>query len=68
MLGKPKFKLGDSVKFLLDGNWVGGTVYIVDSFGTFEQNSEPSYDIMAQRNGEPCLFKHLPESSVQPAE
>ena len=81
MLGKPKYKLGDTVSFrykpgnelvqlknLKDEYIVTGSVYIVDAYGTFEQNEEPSYDVMVVSGelpiGYPCLFKHLRESGI----
>ena len=46
-----------------------GHVYIVDAYGTFEQNEESSYDIMVD-DGDfpieyPCLFKHIRESRLK---
>ena len=76
MIGKPKFKLDDKVQFDIVDNrdfpnekyTLKGTVYIVDAYGTFEQNEEPSYDIMVEEGdypiGYPCLFKHIIESEV----
>ena len=71
MLGKPKYKRGDLVEFelLVDGRIVSlfGEIFIVDAFGTFEQRSEVSYDIMVEKShftGGPCLYKHIEESRV----
>lgn len=71
MLGMPKYKKDDSVTFKFTRRGqdivITGKVYIIDPFGTFDQNEEVSYDIMApdpQRNGEMCLFKHVPESYI----
>lgn len=70
MLGKPKFKVGDSVAFKIKGEekefLINGEVFIVDAYGTFEQKEEPSYDIMAEESHfnkeQPCLYKHIRES------
>lgn len=69
-LGYPKYKVDDTVYFNFvdkNGNTIKltGKVYIVDAYGTFEQNEEPSYDIMAYDfNGQNCLFKHIRESGL----
>ena len=45
MLGKPKYKYGDTVKFkVTEELYKVGTIEIVDSLGTFDQKKEPSYD------------------------
>lgn len=75
MLGKPKFKLDDKVKFDIkykDKTYtLFGTIYIIDAYGTFEQNEEVSYDIMVKEGDFPielpCLFKHIRESEVEKA-
>lgn len=66
MLGKPKFNYGDKVQFTLsDGTTYKGSVYIIDRFGTFEDNTDVSYDIMVDDyNGKQCLFKHISERIV----
>lgn len=63
MLGQPKFKYKDKVQFTVGNDTLVGEVYIIDSYGTFFQNEEPSYDVMVPsiENGE-CLHKHLRES------
>ena len=68
MRGKPQFKIGDYVQFTLpkEGTF-HGKVYIVDSYGTFEDPSDVSYDIMVDEYGpkkEQCLFKHITEKLV----
>lgn len=68
MKGKPKFKVDDRVFFTLknEGTFYG-SIYIVDSYGTFEDPSDVSYDIMVDEYGpkkEQCLFKHITESLV----
>ena len=62
MLGEPKYKYGDIVTFMYDGIEKIGYVYIVDRYGTFEQDEEPSYDIMVEKDN--CLYKHCRESLV----
>ena len=71
MIGRPKFKEDDNVFFTIRDNnqdiTIHGSVYIVDAYGTFEQNEEPSYDIMVEKSPiseTPCLFKHIRESGV----
>lgn len=73
MLGHPKYNRDEKVKFkIIHENreyTLSGYIYIVDAYGTFEQNEEPSYDIMAHApfepfNGEEILFKHVREGSV----
>lgn len=71
MLGKPKYKYEDKVGFWLipyketEKKFFVGKVYIIDAYGTFEQNKEPSYDIMVEdfnETGRPALVKHVRES------
>lgn len=64
MLGKPIFTLGDKVWFDFNGSPICGTIEIVDKWGTFEDDSDVSYDIFS--NSENCLYKHIPESFVHP--
>lgn len=72
-IGKPLFKYEDEVGFYITPYksdkeiFCKGKVYIIDSYGTFEQNEEPSYDIMVENfnnTGEACLVKHIRESSL----
>lgn len=69
IVGKPKFKENDVVKFILNNYVLTGHIYIVDAYGTFEQHEEPSYDIWVD-DGDypinyPCLFKHFKESQLE---
>ena len=73
MLGNPKYKFNDKVKFKLkykgEEYTLTGTVYIVDKFGTFEDDSDVSYDVIV-KDGDcpinyPCLVKHLREDQVE---
>lgn len=45
----------------MDDGEYEGDIYIVDAFGTFEQNQEVSYDIMGDMGNEKRLFKHIRE-------
>ena len=62
MLGRPKYTYEDVVKFKISGREIVGKVYIVDAYGTFDQDSQPSYDIIVDE--ENFLYKHIPESCV----
>ena len=42
---KTIYKEGQIVKFKINNIIKEGIIYIVDKYGTFEQNNEPSYDI-----------------------
>jgi len=70
MLGKPKFKIGDHVKFDIwcrnEKMTVYGYIYIIDRFGTFEDDTDVCYDIMTHDNR--ILYKHIGEKSVQSQE
>lgn len=63
MLGKPKFKLNDTVCFDIQGETITGNIYIIDPYGTFEDNSDVSYDIMSEEKN--CLYKHIQEKLVR---
>lgn len=52
----------DLVMFLLQKELKIGVVWIVDAYGTFEQNEEVSYDIYVEE--ENCLYKHIRQSEV----
>ena len=70
MLGNPKYNYGDIVKFTIciedKDVKIEGSVEVIDAYGTFMQNDEPSYDIMVEDfNGEPCFFKHIRESWIE---
>ena len=62
MIGKPKFKLGDWVKFEWNGEIIEGEILVVDAYGTFFQTKEPSYDIYSQKKN--MVYKHMEESRV----
>ena len=60
MIGKPKYKIGDIVKFSFGEDIITGAIYVVDRNGTFEDKSDVSYDIMT----EDCLYKHVNEKYI----
>lgn len=62
MKGKPKYKFGDHVKFKLKGETISGVVYIIDEFGTFDDDSDVSYDILHDEHN--CLYKHIREDKI----
>ena len=62
MRGKPKFKVGDVVRFGFEGYEKVGVIYIVDTYGTFEDSTDVSYDILVET--ENILYKHFPERKV----
>lgn len=61
---EPKYDYGDIVSFTVDGRRVSGEVYIIDRYGTFEQNEEPSYDVMVCEGDARILFKHVRQSLI----
>lgn len=62
MLGKPKYKEGTTVKFIVCGKSKTGVIWIVDKYGTWNYTEDVSYDIMVE--SENCLYKHIPEKYV----
>ena len=63
MIGKPKFKYNDNVKFTYINSEVKyGVIYIIDKYGTFEDDSDVSYDIFVEKDN--CLYKHINEKYV----
>lgn len=66
MIGKPKFKYGDIVEFNYNNEKIVGTIEIIDSYGTFFDESDVSYDIMCGNyKGKPMFFKHVKERMVK---
>jgi len=59
---KQIYKEGQIVKFKINNIIKEGIIYIVDKYGTFEQNKEPSYDIMVTE--ENTLYKHIIQSMI----
>ena len=62
MLGHPKYTYKDKVRFKFRNLTLVGSIVVVDSYGTWEQNEEPSYDLVVDMNN--TLYKHIRESSV----
>lgn len=56
----PKYERGDVVRFEFGDEVLEGMVEIVDRYGTFGQNEEPSYDLYRFENN--TLYKHVRES------
>lgn len=61
MKGHPKFNYNDEVKFNLDGEIKKGIIYVIDKYGTFEDDSDVSYDVLVENENERCLYKHINE-------
>ncbi len=62
MVGKPKYKIGDNVSFTLENEIKQGEIYIVDKYGTFEDDSDVSYDIFVKSDN--VLYKHVKETML----
>lgn len=62
MLGKPKFTIDDVVRFRIADRTVIGTIFVVDKYGSWEDASDVSYDIMV--TSENTLYKHIPECLI----
>lgn len=62
MLGKPKYKEGITVKFIIGNELKTGVIWVVDKFGTFDYREDVSYDIMVE--SENMFYKHIPEKYV----
>lgn len=62
MVGKPKFDYQDKVMFNINGKNKIGSIYIIDKYGTFFDDSDVSYDIFVEK--ENCLYKHIREDCV----
>lgn len=62
MKGYPKYNLDNRVKFEFAGEIKEGRIYIIDKYGTFEDPSDVSYDIMVDL--ENCLYKHINEKYI----
>ena len=64
-LGSPRYLIGDLVKFNIDDETIEGRISIIDAYGTYEQQDEPSYDILVRgKDGTKCLYKHVRESII----
>ena len=62
--GHPKYSIDDIVTFEYYGETLTGKIGIVDAYGTFGQNEEPSYDIMVDDASSGTLYKHVRESWI----
>ena len=62
MKGYPKYSFGDLVTFKCGEMIKTGVIVIIDKFGTWEDNSDVSYDIMVKEDN--CLYKHFREDAV----
>ena len=77
MKGHPKFNCKDIVKFKLEDKEYIGEVWIVDKYGTWDDPSDVSYDILVKdafkegdehyhpNGNNDCLFKHITERLVE---
>ena len=61
-MGKPKYKVGDVVRFGFEGYEKVGVIYIVDKYGTFDDPTDVSYDIMME--SENMFYKHFTERDI----
>lgn len=65
MKGQPKFKYEEKVTFKILDQVKEGTIYIIDKYGTWDDPSDVSYDIMVTSDdGRKCLYKHISERFV----
>ena len=62
MLGNPKYKEGDVVRFDFLGDLKTGIIAIVDEYGVFEDSSDVHYDILDKEHH--LLHKHVHEKWV----
>ncbi len=60
--GRPRYHRDEMVRIKWDDAEKVGKVFIVDAFGTMDQNEEPSYDILVEEDN--CLYKHICESDI----
>lgn len=61
MLGKPKYKQGQLVRFEFDNEIMEGTIEIIDAYGTWADPSDVSYDILGLND---CFYKHVREDFI----
>lgn len=62
MPGRPRYHRDEMVRIKWDDAEKVGKVFVVDAFGTIDQNEEPSYDILVEEDN--CLYKHVCESDI----
>lgn len=63
MLGEPKYKLFEKVCFEFNDSFKVGTIYVVDKYGTFEDKTGVSYDILVEK--ENMAYKHINEKYIK---
>lgn len=63
MLGKPKYKLFEKVCFEFDNDVKIGSIYVVDKYGTCEDETDVSYDILVEEDN--MLYKHINEKYIK---
>lgn len=61
MLGNPKYKRGQLVRFEFDNEIMEGTIEIIDTYGTWADPSDVSYDILGLND---CVYKHVREDFI----
>ena len=61
MVGNPKYKIGQKVRFELDGEIVEGNIVIIDTYGRWSDSSDVSYDVLGVND---CLYKHIREDCI----
>ena len=62
MLGKPKYNLGQLVKFKHpDWGELEGVIVVVDKYGVFEDSTDVHYDIDVADEG---WYKHIRENMI----
>jgi hypothetical protein len=62
MLGHPKFGEGEVVTFIAGAKVKTGEILIVDSWGSFYDDTDVNYDIMVEKDN--MLYKHINEKSI----
>lgn len=62
MKGYPKYEFGDMVRFKYGDTVKTGVIVIIDKYGTWEDGSDVSYDIMVKEDN--CLYKHIKEDTI----
>lgn len=63
MIGYPKYKVGDKVSFIVNKEVLHGDIYVVDRYGTFEDDTDVCYDIYVK--DENTIYKHINEKNVE---
>ena len=58
----PLYRREDTVRFSIGDESLEGVIRVVDAYGTFAQDEEPSYDIYVAKKK--CLYKHIRQTTV----